>query len=183
MRKQTTSIALFTFATLGLGACSSDPPSPTTVRSRISSDLGNVLHESASASDGATSMLPSSSFDLMSKLLGQSASTTVSSLMARPSDPADDESAFDPDAIIEQLNDDDLHDANEVEAGIYVLPASLVCNETTYDDNGNRIQTLDPDCAANWVKLQLRIRVEENGNKLVFGVQIGAITTSRSTSR
>ncbi len=178
MRKPTSLLPL-SLLSIGavLGACSSDPPSPTSVRSHITTDLGNVLRESAAATDGASNMVPSGSFDLFSRVLGQSGGTATSGLLARAGtkmNTAAGGGAFDPDAIIEQLNTTIFTDQNEVEAGIYAVPADLVCTETSYDSNGNAITSLDPDCAASWAKLALRIRVEENNSTLTFAVQLGA---------
>ncbi|CAN5760611.1 hypothetical protein BH11MYX3_BH11MYX3_48340 [soil metagenome] len=159
-----------------LGACSSDPPSPTSVRSHITSDLGNVLHESAAAGDGASNMVPTGSFDLFSRVLGQSGGASTQTLVAKMNHSLVEGEAngFDPDAIIEQLNTTIFTDQNEVEAGIYAVPADLVCTESTWDSNGVETTVVDPECAANWNKLALRIRVEENGSTLTFAVQLGA---------
>jgi hypothetical protein len=172
MRKPTSLLTL-SILTLGIGACSSDPPSPTAVRSKITTDLGHVLTETAAATDGATSMLPTGTFDLIEKVMGQGGSTAVSNLLAAPADPDEEEGPFDPDAIIEQLNTTIFTDANEVEPGIYTVPADLACKSTDFDDNGNEITTLDPDCVDSWNKLALRVRVEDASNGLTFAIQVG----------
>ena len=172
MRKPTSLLTL-SLLTLSIGACSSDPPSPSSVRSKISSDLGHVLTETAAATDGATSMLPTGTFDLLDKVMGQGGSTGISNLVAAPEDPIEEDGAFDPDAIIEQLNTTIFTDANEVEPGIYAVPADLACKSTDFDDNGNEITTLDPDCVDSWNTLALRIRVEDASNGLTFAIQVG----------
>ncbi|MBA3463525.1 MAG: hypothetical protein H0T46_26450 [Deltaproteobacteria bacterium] len=172
MRKPTSLLTL-SILTLGIGACSSDPPSPSSVRSKITSDLGHVLTETAAATDGATSMMPTGTFDLLEKFVGQGGSTAAANLLA-PSDPADEEGVFDPDAIIEQLNTTIFTNENEVAPGIYAVPASLACESTDFDANGNEITTLDPDCVDSWNKLALRIRVEDDSNGLTFAIQVGA---------
>ncbi len=165
--------SLLTLGTLGLGACSDDPPpSPTSVRSRITSDLGNVLHESAAASKGASSMIPTGTFSVLERALGGSGGSATSNFLHH-ADTAMGE-AFDADAIIAELNTTLFTDANEVEDGIYAVPADVACKQTDIDQNGNPITTIDPDCAASWNKLALRIRVSENGSALKFAVQLGA---------
>jgi hypothetical protein len=42
-RPDTSLLALAALSSLALLGCANDPPTPTEVRSRISSDLGNVL--------------------------------------------------------------------------------------------------------------------------------------------
>ncbi len=177
MRKPT---SLFPLSVLSigavLGACGGDPPSPTSVRSHITSDLGNVLRESAAAGDGASNMVPTGSFDLFSRMLGGSGGSATSSLVAQASKQLNTTAApggFDPDAIVEQLNTTIFTNENEVEAGVYAVPADLVCTKTAYDSSGHEITVLDADCAASWNKVGLRIRVEENGSTLTFLVQLG----------
>jgi hypothetical protein len=185
-RPITSLLAVSLVGIAGLGACTSDPPSPTTVRSRISSDLGNVLHESAAAGDGTTKTLPTGAFDLLGKALGVggSASSTTSLRIAEltrhlphattrgaSATPA---SGFDPDAIIDQLDMTIFTNANEVEPGIYAIPADLACSVTSVDSSGATTTSLDPDCAASWDKLVLRVRVEQSGSALVFAIQLGA---------
>ena len=163
--------SLLTLGTLGLGACSDDPPpSPTDVRSRITSDLGNVLHESAAASKGAQSLIPSGTFSVLERVLGGSGGAATSGFIHHADTAMD---AFDADAIIEELNTKLFTDANQVEEGVYAVPADLACSRTDIDPNGNETQTIDPECAANWAKLALRIRVSENGSALKFAVQLG----------
>lgn len=178
MRKPTSlfTTSLLTLGTLGsltLAGCSDDPPpSPTTVRARLTNDLGNVLHESAAASKGASSMIPSGTFSLLEQALGQGGSTVAQNFIAHADDAMGD--AFDADAIMEQLNTTVFTDANEVEEGVYAVPADLACTTTEVDQSGNETTTVDPDCAASWSKLALRIRVSENGSSLKFAVQLGA---------
>ena len=162
-----------TLVTLGLSGCSDDPPAPQDVRKHITDDLGHILRQSAAAAEGGESLIPSGSMTLMQKALGQGGAEATSSLLRAPEDPEEGD-GFDPDAIIEQLNTKVFLAANEVEPGIYRVPADLACTETTYDENGTATTGIDPDCAASWDKLALRIRVEENGNKLVFAIQLGA---------
>ncbi len=158
--------------TFGLGACSDDPPpSPTSVRSRITSDLGNVLHESAAASKSAQSLIPSGTFSMLDRVLGGSGGAATSSFIKHADTAMGD--AFDADAIIAQLNTTVFTDANEVEDGVYAVHADLACSVTAIDMNGTEVKTIDPDCAASWDKLALRIRVSENGSALKFAVQLG----------
>ena len=179
------SVSLLAAGISGLGACTSDPPSPTAVRARISSDLGNVLHESAAAGDGTTKTLPTGAFDLLGKALGGVGSSSTTSIrladLARrlphattrgaSATPA---SGFDPDAIIAQLDMTIFTNANEVAPGIYAIPADLACTTTSVDSSGASTSSVDPDCAASFDKLVLRVRVEQSGNALVFAIQLGA---------
>jgi hypothetical protein len=158
--------------TLGLSACTSDPPAPQDVRKHITDDLGHILRESAAAADGGEALIPSGSMNLLEKALGQGGADAVSSMLAAPEDP--EEAGFDTDAVIDQLNMKIFLAANEVEPGIYAVPADLACEETIYDDLGNETTMLDPDCVANWDKMALRIRVEEDGSTLRFAIQLGA---------
>ncbi len=166
-------LSLFALGSLGVTACGGDPPSPSQVRSRLSSDLGHVLTESAAASDGASNMIPTGSYDLFSRVLGQSGGAATQSMLAKVENQANG-MAFDPDAIIEQLNTTIFTNANEVEAGIYAVPADLACSQTSIDSLGNETTAIDPDCAASWAKLALRIRVEDSSSTLTFAVQLGA---------
>lgn len=169
----TSLLTLGTLGSLTLAGCSDDPPpAPSTVRERLSNDLGNVLRESNAASEGAASMIPSGTLSLFERVLGQSASAATSNFIAHADGAMGD--TFDADAIIDELNTTVFTDANEVDDGIYAVPAELVCEVTDFDQNGNEVTTLDPECAANWAKLALRIRVSENGSALKFAVQLGA---------
>ena len=159
---------------LGLGACTDDPPAPQDVRKHITDDLGHVLRETAAAADGGQALIPTGSMNMLEKALGQGGTSAAASLLKAPADPADPDQEFDTDAIIEQLNTKIFLAANEVEPGIYKVPADIGCTQTDYDANGNPITTVDPDCAANWDKMALRIRVEENGSALKFAIQLGA---------
>lgn len=158
--------------TLGLGACSSDPPAPQEVRQHITDDLGHVLRETAAAADGGEALIPSGSMNILERALGQGGTSAAASLLKAPSDPADP--GFDTDAIIDQLNTKIFLAANEVEPGVYRVPADLACEETIYDDLGNATTSIDPDCAASWDRMALRIRVEEDGSTLRFAIQLGA---------
>lgn len=161
--------ALVPLTLLTLGACGSDPPAPATVRARIASDLGNVLHASVDAGDGASKMLPTGSFGLLEKLIGGGDGGGVVSMPLFAPTP-DDESAtdeLDPDTVIDKLNTQVFTDANEVEPGVYIVPADLACMDGSTMMN-------DPDCVASWDKLDLRLRVVEDGGGLAFAVQLDA---------
>lgn len=83
---------------------------------------------------------------------------------------ADDaEATFDPEAITKMLEQELFTDANHVGDGIYRVPASLVCETTDFDTGQS---TIDPDCAKNLDKIQLRIRVASEDEDLVFFVQV-----------
>ncbi len=184
------SLLALSLLSAGLLACDSDPPAPSEVRSRLSDDLGHVLRESAAAGEGTAAALPgSASFAMLEKALGQSASSSSSFRVASdlaqrfgrgsaarhglaPANPPAD--GLDTDAIIEQLNTTIFTDANHLGDGVYQVPAELACETTDLDPNGNEITTIDPDCVTQYDKVQLRIRVEENGDDLSFAIQLGA---------
>ena len=130
---------------LALAACSADPPSPKTVRSRIATDLGHVLTEAKAAADGGTQDLPGAA---TARALGLT-------LPAMPT--------FDPAAIVSWLDDRLFTDANYVGDGIYRVPPELVCAAG------------DAACAQHLADADLRVRVEEDdGGELRFAVQIDA---------
>lgn len=183
--------ALLALSLLGAGllGCDNDAPPPSEVRSRLSDDLGHVLREAAAAGEGTAASLPgAASFSIMEKALGQGGTSTTfrvaRDLAARfagtttarhgllPADPV--EGGLDTDAMIEELNTTIFTDANHLGDGVYQVPVELMCETTDFDENGNEITTLDPDCVTAYNKVQLRIRVEEDGDELAFAVQLGA---------
>jgi len=184
------SLLALSLLSAGLIACDSDPPAPSEVRSRLTDDLGHVLRESAAAGEGTAAALPgASSIGILEQALGQGASSSSSFRVVRdlaqrfgrspaarhglaPADPPAD--GLDTDAIIAQLNTTIFTDANHLGGGVYQVPASLVCETTDLDPNGNEITTLDPDCVTQFDKVGLRIRVEDDDDELVFAIQLGA---------
>jgi len=185
-----TSLLALSLLSAGLFACDSDPPPPSEVRSRLSDDLGHILREAAAAGEGTAEALPgAASFSLMEKALGQGASSSSSFRVARdlaqrfgrspvlrhgllPADPP--EGGIDTDAIIAQLNETIFTDANHLGGGIYQVPANVVCETTDFDENGNEITTVDPECVTQYTKVNLRIRVSEDDDALGFAIQLGA---------
>ncbi|TMQ07098.1 MAG: hypothetical protein E6J90_09485 [Deltaproteobacteria bacterium] len=183
MRRPITSLlavaALSSFAGLG---CTDDPPTPPELRSQISSDLGNVLHETNAAFAGGTASVPgTTALAMVDRVLG---SDTTLSLrvheLAAPfvgGDPKADPPAndlIDADAEISYLNDQLFTDANHVGNGVYQVPASLVCSQTTVDASGNPVKTIDPKCADQLAKADLRIRVARDDGALIFAIQVDA---------
>jgi hypothetical protein len=163
---------LVLLASISLAACH-DPPTPSEVRARITSDLGNVLHATKAAVDGTT--LPSgSTFDTLSKAWSvPSISTAVARVLParRPiiaADPGTD--GFDPDAIIDKLNNELFTDANSLGDGVFSVPADYICPSVT-DSTGTHI---DATCADHVANADLRIRVSEDDDALVFAVQVDA---------
>jgi hypothetical protein len=155
-----------------LAACH-DPPTPSEVRARITSDLGNVLHVTKAAIDGTT--LPSGS--TLSTLSTAWSIPTVSVAMARvlpASRPAlgaaPGTSSFDPDAIIDKLNNDLFTDANSLGGGVFSVPADYIC-PTVMDSTGTHI---DAQCASDVANADLRIRVSEDDGTLRFAMQVDA---------
>ena len=167
------------FLSVGLVACG-DPPAPSEVRSRLASDLGNVIDQTAAAADGTTANMPGlASFDFLSSALGgfvsssdvASGGSLFAPMMRRG---LVDGSDFDSQAIVDQLTTTIFTDANHVGDGVYDIPADLACTTVVYDDLGNETEEIDPECVQQWDKIDLRIRVEEEGDALVFSLQVGS---------
>lgn len=180
MRTTLVSLSLLSTALI---ACSDEPPPPSDVRARISEDLHYILTEGKSAFDGSTASLPSGA------AFGFATSTLEQARLAKPlakilpafsakdrnaSLDEEDTSDFDPDEIVDYLNQKLFTDANYLGNGVYRVPASLVCTETVYDDTTNTTQeVIDPECAADLAKADLRVRVEEDDG-LRFWIQVDA---------
>ena len=161
-----------------LFACT-PPPSPTEVRSHIADDLGYVLHQSKDAADGSTANLPSrAAFGMLTQTLDSTGTAArmlapISRVVASKTAPsADGSTSFDPDAITKQLNDELFTDANYRGDGVYQVPASLVCSQTTYDSSGTPTTTIDADCAQRLAEIDLRVRVEHDGDGLHFWLEV-----------
>jgi hypothetical protein len=186
-------IALATVVTLGLAACGDDPPTPSEVRGRITDDLGNILRETNAAATAMDALPGSAAFAMLDQMFNAQAGTispevanklaAVTALVAPRTDtrttnrgllPAEGEDAIDADETIRVLTEEVFTDANETDPGIYTLPPSLVCKETTFDPNGNPIETIDQDCAAQLAKIDLRIKVSEDDGALIFAIQLDA---------
>jgi hypothetical protein len=153
-----------------LAACGEDSPSPSTVRSAIHNDLSHVLTEAKAASDGTTAKLPST--DLFQSFLASETpnqlqhwldlgrSMTTTGTIQRTAGDSDEE--FDPESLTKLLEEKVFTDANHLGDGIYRVPASLVCE----DD--------DAECAADFDKAQLRVRVANDDDELDFFIQVDA---------
>lgn len=186
MRTPTVSLlAISLFSTLALAGCDDKPPAPSEVRARISSDLGNVLRELNAAIAGGDDALPgSAALAILDRALdsqpeiGSSVRTMTQRFAGARAmavaDEADSEDALDVDALIAELNDKLFTDANHLGDGIYQVPPSLVCAETTVDPRGNPIETIDAACAEELAKIDLRIRTDKDGDALVFAIQVDA---------
>jgi hypothetical protein len=171
--------AVSSLAALG---CTDDPPTPTEVRSQISSDLGNVLHETNAAFSGSTASLPGgAALAMVDQVFGTStpASLRVRQLAApfvaggSNADPPGSD-PIDADASVSYLNDQLFTDANHLGNGIYQVPPSLVCSQATVDQSGNSVKTIDPACADRLAKADLRIRVARDGGALIIAIQVDA---------
>jgi hypothetical protein len=186
MRRSITSLAaLFTLSSLLLLGCTDDPPTPTEVRSQISSDLGNVLHEANASFAGSQDAVPgSTTMAVVDRVLGTDTAlgarvrAIMAPVAARRADaapaPAPSNDLIDADAAISYLDDELFTDANHVGNGVYQVPASLVCSRTSVDPSGNPVAAIDPTCAAQLAKVDLRIRVARDGGALVFAIQVDA---------
>lgn len=179
MRTACLSLSLLSTA---LFACSDDePPAPAEVRERIEKDLRYILTEAQAAAEGSMKNLPDSPLGLAGGLLDTTGIARVlpAGVMQEPTDRmfanGDDSSeAFDPDPLIELLNERLFADRNHLGGGIFKVPADLVCEQTSFDpETGTESFAIDPDCAKKLQDAQLRIRVEKDDG-LRFAVQVGA---------
>lgn len=181
-RRSTSLLAFSLFSAFTALACNDDPPTPTEVRERISSDLGNVLREANAAISGGTQAIPgAAALAVVDRVLGSdpqigpSLRAVTERVAARASAAPDDTSAaIDVDALIARLNDKLFTDANHVGDGIYEVPASLVCTTTTVDSSGNSIETIDGKCAEQLASAELRVRTAKEGDALVLAIQVDA---------
>lgn len=186
MRRSITSlIALSALSSVLLVGCTDDPPTPAEVRSQISSDLGNVLHEANASFAGSKDAVPgSTAMTVVDRMLGTGTAlgaqvhAILAPVVARSAEaapaPISSTDLIDADAEIAYLNDQLFSDANHVGNGVYQVPASLVCSRVSVDANGNSTTAIDPTCAAQLAKVDLRIRVARDGGALVFAIQIDA---------
>lgn len=188
MRSISPLLALSALSSFALPGCTDDPPTPTELRSTISSDLGNVLRETNASFAGASDGLPGTAATAMvdrvlgtgtalgDGALGQRIRSLTAPLTARTSGalPAAGGDLVDTDAEIAYLNDKLFTDANYLGDGVYQVPASLVCTRTTLDPAGNPVQTIDATCAEQLAKVDLRIRVAREDGALVFAIQVDA---------
>lgn len=146
-----------------VAACGSDAPSTSTVRAKLGTDLGNVLHNSKDASDGATANLPGAA---ASSFLNLGLGSVMSTANVGAT------SSFDPDATIQWLDDNIFTDANKVDDGIYRVPAELFCTTTTVDSSGATTTSVNADCVTRIDTIQLRVRVEDDNGGLRFAIQV-----------
>lgn len=177
MRQLTTCLVALT----ALAACGEEPPSPTEVRSAINSDLSRVLTEAKAASDGTANKLPQTT--LFQSFFANEAPTLpprfqnladkidANRIVMRAAGDGNEEEAFDPDELTKFLEEKVFTDANHLGDGIYKIPASLVC---VTDAPTTSQPTVDPVCAADFEKMQLRVRVANDDDALVFFVQVDA---------
>jgi hypothetical protein len=181
-RPSTSLLALSLFSSLAVLGCNDDPLTPTEVRDRISSDLGNVLREANAALTGGTDAIPgAAALAVVEQVLGDGpqirslfgavAERTAARTGAAPEDASYE---LDVDALIAQLNDELFTDANHLGDGIYEVPASLVCTRTTVDSEDNSIETIDAECAERLAKAELRVRTARDGGALVIAIQVDA---------
>lgn len=169
-------LALSSLAACGGGG--DDAPAPAALRSQLSADLGNVLRESSTAFADGTADLPlASTLSIVDSVLGTKVSetlpfaSTTRTLARLTGSRAAEGTTLDADASVDFLNNTLFTDANHVGDGIYKIPASLVCSDI--DANG-QAGAVDPDCAAAFDKLQLRVRTAVDGDTLTLALQLDA---------
>lgn len=154
-----------------LVGCGGDAPAPGEVRARIAKDLAAVIDTADASRANGASFPDTTQWSLLEHALtsvtGNPAltdvATTVSARMAAPAD-GEEADPFDGAKTAQWLNDNLFTDANHTGDGVFTVPASLACD--TPDG-------LDPDCVQAFTRLQLRIRVSEDGDVLRFAVQLG----------
>jgi hypothetical protein len=181
----TSLLALSLVSSLAALGCGDDPPTPTELRGKISSDLGSVLREADAAFTGGTDALPgAAALAMVDRVLGTdtqlglqlrslTAPLAARSAAVRPAD-GTPTPTIDADAQVAYLNDKLFTDANHVGDGIYQVPASLVCAQTTFAPDGTPVETIDADCAQQLAKAELRIRTAKEDGALVFAIQLDA---------
>lgn len=187
MRLPSTSLLSLSLLSTSLIACGGDAPDPSEVRAALREDLGYVLRE-GEASLATTDALPTgSAFGFATNALGSQgtglalrAVRPLTKLIDATSDSAKTTQWLDgeqtgSDAIVQKLADELFTDANYVGDGVFRVPASLVCTQTTYDpDTGLESTEIDAECAQNLDAAQLRIRVASEDDGLRFFVQVDA---------
>jgi hypothetical protein len=183
-----TSPTLLTLSLLSttLIACSDDPPSPSDVRGALTDDLGYVLRE-GQASMATTDSLPTgSAFGFATVALDSGDGAAGRALaplrglledIERPMSEGNyfDEGQTDTDALVQKLNDELFTDANYLGDGVFRVPASLVCETTTYDPTtGLETTGIDAECAQRLDAAQVRIRVASEDGGMRFYLQVDA---------
>jgi hypothetical protein len=73
-----------------------------------------------------------------------------------------EDGGFDTDSIIELLQNELFTDANHLGDGVYQVPPSMICEDG------------DVECATEFAKVQLRVRVEDDDDALKFWIQVDA---------
>jgi hypothetical protein len=172
-------------------ACSDELPTPTDVRTALRDDLGHVLREGQAATEATATLPTGGAFGFATVAFGGSDSAAARALAplarriterlapaSRDRQQSFDETEdgdIDTDALVDELEQELFTDANYLGNGVYRVPASLVCESSTYDETtGETTSSIDPDCAAQLDQEQLRIRVTGDGDGIRFFVQIDA---------
>lgn len=189
MNKPLLSLSLSALS-LGLVGCSDDPPTPAEVREKIATDLAFVITETDAAGQGTADAMPSEAgMSMIDRMLAQSDTEIAARMrakmtavvverelkdaiarLANPEDPVDE---ADPAAeLVSFLNEEIFTDANHVGAGVYKVPAELVCTTQELDDAGNLVEQLDAECAADFEAAQVRIRVTTDDDAMRFALQV-----------
>lgn len=181
---------LLSILALGLAACADEPPTPAEVRARIASDLAHVLTEANAASQVAAEAMPAgASMSLIDRMLGESDTEVVARMRTKltafvveqrvkqglarltsPEDPVEPDPAAE---AVNALNNELFTDANHLGEGVFRIPAELVCTTETYDDTtGEFVESVDPECAAELDRAQVRIRVTADDDSMQFALQV-----------
>ncbi len=176
------SSSLLAAGLLSLAACNDPPPTPTAVRAAIATDVAYIVAQTNAASTGAS--LPSTAALSLLGGFGSSSTSRIPGLatfaallpkhaaLTTKSRLVADTGQVDPQSIIDYLNNNLFTDASSLGNGIFTVPASLVCTETSVDSSGTSTTSLDPQCVSKFTAADVRIRVEENDETLTFALQL-----------
>lgn len=158
-----------------LVACgdSASTPEPTEVRQGVTQNLNATLPEVKAAMESdANGRVPTSELQRLADMLQPGQSEV---LLARVEGLSNKVTAPELDAqkLSNLLEKHLFNDANHQGDGIYPINAQLVCAESYDPQTGEPSATLDLDCKAQVERLQPKVKVRGNADKLDFTFIIG----------
>lgn len=158
-----------------LVACddSESTPEPTEVRQGVSQNLASTLPEVKAAMESdANARVPTAELQRIADMLQPGSSTALRArfdeIQSKAS--ADDLDAQRLSALLEKYL---FNDANHQGDGIYPISAQLACAETYDPQTGEPGAILDLECKAQIERLQPKIKVRGDADKLDFTLIIG----------
>jgi hypothetical protein len=175
MRVTTLRLALFTSLGVSLVACGDEAstPEPSEVRQGVTQNLSAVLPEVQAAMESdVTARVPTASVERIMDLLQPGSSE---SLLAQATDAKAwvSGAALDGDKLGGVLERHMFTDANHLDDGVYLVPASLVCATTFDPQTGEPGPLVDQDCAAALDRVDAKIRVRGDKDELKFTLLVG----------